>query len=278
MSSPFFSVVICSIDAWKFAQASTRYDTLLADFPHEIIGIHDAQSLAEGYNRGLARAQGDLLVFSHDDILILDSAFADKLASRMQHYDLLGFAGTTRCVYPFWIAAGWPHLRGAVAHLVRDFPQRLCFNLYGAPEWPVADGIEAVDGLCMIVRREAAEAVGFDAHTFDGWHLYDLDFSFALFRAGYRLGVCCDIPLIHASSGNFDAAYTRYAERFSQKYAPCMQPGLTPKRSPEAAPAHFSGTKALLAHWNETTLRRADLALQRRLTRRPSAPQPKAAA
>jgi GT2 family glycosyltransferase len=254
---------MCSIDAWKFAQASTLYDNLLAGVPHEIIGIHDAPSLAEGYNRGLARAEGDLLIFSHDDVLILDSAFAEKLTHRMQHYDLLGFAGTTRCIHPLWFAAGWPCLRGAVAHPASDAPRNLLFNLYGASGWPVSDGIEAIDGLCMIVRREAAQAVGFDARVFDGWHLYDLDFSFALFRAGYKLGVCCDIPLIHASSGNFDAAHLHYAERFTHKYAQYMQPDLSPKLRPEGASACFSGMRALLAHWNESTLCRADLALQR---------------
>ena len=49
MNSPekrAFSVIICSIDALKFAQVSACYEQLLDGFPHEIIGIHDARSLA----------------------------------------------------------------------------------------------------------------------------------------------------------------------------------------------------------------------------------------
>jgi len=35
------------------------------------VRIPDARSLAEGYNRGLRRARGDLLLFSHDDVRIV---------------------------------------------------------------------------------------------------------------------------------------------------------------------------------------------------------------
>ena len=95
MTTPKFSVIICSIEAAKFARVSERYKTLLAGHPFEIIGIHDARSLAEGYNRGIDQSDGDILVFSHDDVLILDSGFADKIVDRLARFDLLGFVGTT---------------------------------------------------------------------------------------------------------------------------------------------------------------------------------------
>ena len=51
------SIVICSIDADKFAAVRETYAGHMGATPYEIVGIHDAKSLCEGYNRGLRRAK-----------------------------------------------------------------------------------------------------------------------------------------------------------------------------------------------------------------------------
>ncbi len=57
-----------------------------------------------------------------------------------------------------------------------------------------------------------AESVRFDAATFDGFHCYDVDFTFRAYLAGHRVAVACDIPLIHASGGSFEqSVWQRYA-------------------------------------------------------------------
>jgi GT2 family glycosyltransferase len=270
-SRPQISVIICSIDAYKFAQTAECYAGLLAGIPHEIIGIHDAQSLAEGYNRGMAQSVGDLLVFSHDDVLFLDADFGTKIVERMKNWDLLGFAGTSHLIYPLWSAADWPHLHGVVCHPYYDFSEAyLHLSVYGVTDYPVTGNIQALDGLCLIARRTFAQHIGFDDKTFDGWHLYDLDFSFAAHLAGGKVGVCCDIPYIHAttsvqSSKNTLAgnAYTEYARRFFMKYQPHMHPEHTPPKHPYGLSCHFPGHHALLAAWNEATLKRATLAMRR---------------
>src|SRR4029079_202349 len=107
------SVIVCSIDPAKFARVSANYASRLADIEHEIVAIHDASSLAEGYNRGVKRAQGDVLVFSHDDVEHLRDDFADVLLDSLDNADVVGAVGTNRCVDAFWAAAGHPHLHGA---------------------------------------------------------------------------------------------------------------------------------------------------------------------
>ena len=69
----------------------------------------------------------------------------------------------------------------------------------------VVPGIQALDGVFMAMRREVATAIPFDAEAFDGFHLYDLDFSFRAHRGGFRLAVCRDVVLIHESTGSYDA-------------------------------------------------------------------------
>ncbi|RIX44747.1 MAG: hypothetical protein D3M94_14795 [Rhodocyclales bacterium GT-UBC] len=261
---PKFSVIVCSVEAAKFAHLSASLAHLLGEYPHEIIGIHDAKSLAEGYNRGLANSTGDIIIFSHDDILFADPHFARKIADRMQSYDILGFAGTSKLITATWFGAGQPHIHGAICHAKRNRPD-LSLNIYGAATWPVVEGIQAIDGCCMIVKRVVAEAIGFDAETFDGFHLYDLDFSYSAYRAGYRLGVCCDIPILHESSGNFAYQHLQYAERFVLKYI--AELGNTNPQDivsdPPGRGAGFSDYGTLLRAWNEQTLQRATIAMRR---------------
>lgn len=264
MIAPRFSVIMCSIDAGKFARTSECYERLLTGFPHEIIGIHDAISLADGYNRGVARSTGDILIFSHDDILILDPDFASKIAARHETYDILGLVGTDNLITATWFGAGQPYLHGVVAHGKPGTPH-LSLNVYGVHDWPVKNDIQAIDGFCMTSTRKAAQSIGFDAATFDGFHLYDLDFSYSAFLAGFRLGVCCDIPVIHESAGNFGYQHLQYAERFVLKHidrlghtAPEAITGESPGRG-----ARYREHQALLRAWEPDLLKRATVAMRR---------------
>lgn len=264
--TPSFSVIICSIDALKFTQISECYETLLAGFPHEIIGIHDARSLSEGYNRGLWRARGNIVIFSHDDILILDPDFARKISARLRNFDILGFAGTRRVIAEKWFHAGLPWLFGVVAYARKE---SMKLDIFDINPWPVVDGIQGIDGLCMIARREVAEAIGFDETTFDGFHLYDLDFSFSAWRAGKKLGVCCDIPIIHTSGGSFNQTHARYGRLFIEKHKDALPANASKidkiKGASVILPTDY---RALCAMWQEDILRRGWIAFQRRETTR----------
>lgn len=269
MSKPKISVIICSIDAGKFARISECYERLLEDWPHEIIGIHDASSLAEGYNRGILRSTGKILVFSHDDILILAPDFASRISAHLESFDVLGFAGASRVTSGIWNSAGHPYLHGVLAH-ARPADRQIALNVFGTPSWPVVPDIKIIDGLCMISTREAAEKTGFDAETFDGFHLYDLDFSFSAHKAGFRVGVVCDIPVIHESGGQFDARHKHYAERFVAKHGASFDRESLPAEGDGGANRHtlakgafLPDHHALLAIWKREILERTTLAIQR---------------
>ncbi|MDB5800488.1 MAG: glycosyltransferase [Rhodocyclales bacterium] len=267
MRTPKWSVIICSINAAKFAQVTQCYERLLAGRSHEIIGIHDAASLCEGYNRGIAQAQGEVLVFSHDDIIILDAPlgtrFADKVEQRLDNHALLGFAGTTEVRDAHWWAAGPKSQRGAIAHAAPD-ARMLSLFVYGVGASAV-DRVQAIDGLCMIAHRRAVDAVTFDAMHFDGFHLYDMDFSYRVHLAGLGVAVMSDVPIIHMSSGGFDTVWQHYRERFLHKHAVSL--GLDPDvpipalQPLNARVADFQSPAELLAAWQPGLLRRATIAL-----------------
>ncbi|MBF0375286.1 MAG: glycosyltransferase, partial [Alphaproteobacteria bacterium] len=216
-SRPFVSLVICSIDDAKWRAASAMYERLLDGWPHEIIGLHDARSLSEAYNRGMARARGDVIVFSHDDVAFLTDDVFDRLWPHLDTVDLVGVAGTTRVAGPSWIQGGWRTMRGQVATPDRG-GDGLRIDVYGV-DGPLTTGIQALDGLFIACRREAALAVRFDEATFDGFHLYDTDFGWRAHRAGFRLGVANDLPVLHSSRGTLGEAWRVHANRFLAKHA-----------------------------------------------------------
>lgn len=210
------SVVICSIDAAKFARVTANLGECLAGRPHEIVGIHDARSLAEGYNRGLEQSRGDVVVFSHDDVAIVSPDFGGALDRALARVDVVGIAGTTKVVNAYWPAAGQPHLRGWVS-APRPGGNGYSVYIYGV-DGAVSDGIQGIDGCLFAARRDVAQAVTFDEATFDGFHGYDIDFSFAAYCRGYRVGTSAEIAAVHASGGAFGPAWRLYAERFQAKY------------------------------------------------------------
>jgi GT2 family glycosyltransferase len=210
------SVIVCSIDELRFAAVKAMYAAAMGGAPWELVGIHDAKSMAEGYARGLAQARGDSVVFSHDDIEIISPDFVGRLTGHLANYDVVGVAGTSRLVRAAWPLAGPPYIFGQVAHPQRDGTFRI--NIYGAPK-AVIGGMQALDGLLLAANRSVFSRVGFDAEAFDGFHLYDIDFSYRAYNAGLRLAVANDICLVHHSPGSYDAAWQRYARIFEQRWA-----------------------------------------------------------
>lgn len=210
------SIVICSIDAAKFARVTDNYRELYGSREIEIIGIHDARSLSDGYNRGIARARFDRIILSHDDIEILTLDFAERLDRHLAQFDLIGVAGTTRLVTGKWELAGDPHIFLLISAPVHETGQYVTVLQGGGPL--VVPGIQALDGVFMAMRRTVAEAIPFDEAAFDHFHLYDLDFSFRAYLAGFALAVCRDLVLIHQSMGNFDSVWQKYRRRFEDKH------------------------------------------------------------
>lgn len=271
MSTKKISIIICSIEAGKFARISECYTRLMAGYHFEIIGIHDAKSLAEAYNRGIRQSDGEIIIFSHDDLLLLDKDFAAKITERLQHFDVLGFAGASKLINGKWGTARQPHLHGVISH-ARPKHSHLSLDVYGVTTWPVVGNIKAIDGVCMIATREVATRIGFDEKLFDGFHLYDIDFSFSAHLAGYKLGICCDMPLIHESTGNFDERHQVYCDRFDIKHQAHLDPAEPGDASANpdnkaflsgCRAARFQEVAGMLTAWQPEILRRSTIAMHR---------------
>ena len=212
----FVSVVVCSIDPRKAERIREHFEALFHGHGFEMVQISDASSLCEGYNRGFAKTRGDIVIFCHDDIEIISPDFRARLMAHLRTNDVVGVAGTTQLVGANWNSAGWPHVHGCVVHRGSD-GNGFFFHCFGPPR---SSSVEALDGLFIAAKRKVCEAIEFDAAVFDGFHFYDLDFSYRAFAAGFRIAVPWDILILHASWGRNDASWQKYAQKFAAKYGP----------------------------------------------------------
>ena len=210
-----FGIVVCSIDDAKRQRIERLYRRLFAGVEHELVVIRDARSLASAYNACVARSAADYIVLSHDDIGILADDFAQRIAALLQGFDAVGVVGSTQMRGP---AVGWsghPHLRGWIAHRASDSDELHADVL---DPRPLASDVVVLDGVLIAARRRTLVDVPFDAATFDGFHLYDLDWSYRAAQAGKRLAAAGELLVVHASRGAYDDVWERYADRFCVKH------------------------------------------------------------
>ena len=181
------SVVICSIDDARHDRAVALYRRLFAAVRHEIVSIRNARSLAEAYNWALRRCVADVIILSHDDVDVLAPDFAARLFERLQAFDVIGVAGSTRMECPAIGWSGHPHLRGWITH-----------HRQGEAAWQV--------------------------DVLDPRPVAGVDWSYRAAQAGFKLGVAGDLLLVHASRGNYDATWQHYADRFCRKHGTGRSP------------------------------------------------------
>ena len=216
------SFVINSIDPAKFAFVSASITRAMGGGRFEIVGIHDAKSMCDGYRRGLAASRGDPVVFCHDDIELLMTDLPARLARHFERFDLIAPVGTRKLISMNWASSGSRNLVGAMCG--QNAAGQFGIGYFGGSERQ-NDGIVAFEGVLIAARRRVAESIGWDAETFDDWHGYDTDFSFRAHLAGFRLGVVLDLAIIHRSEGTFGDGYVRSEAAFNRKHASRLSTG-----------------------------------------------------
>jgi len=245
---PSLSFITCSIDRQKQARFEANLAQHFADWPHELLVIRDARSLAEAYNRGIDQTTGEWIVFCHDDIEFVQADAPWRLFSALSRVSLVGVAGTTHLSGPTSLWSGPSSGYCQVAHVTPE--GQLMSSLYGLGDGLVANA-EALDGVFLACHRSVAETIRFDADTFDHFHLYDTDFSWRAHRAGFPVGISQDLLLIHHSLGSFDETWQRYADRFRSKHPEVPATPAHPSRvvmTPNTR-YHLVATHDWLARW-----------------------------
>ncbi len=210
-----FTIVVCSIDETKHRRVEALYQRLFAGVRHEIVVIRDARSLASAYNGAVAQSRADIVILSHDDIDILADDFAARVASLLEEVDVIGVVGNAVMRGPTIGWSGLSNVRGWITHAA---PDEEGFTVDAFSSRRIATDVIVIDGVLMAARRKVFADIAFDEETFDGFHLYDLDWSYRASKAGCRLATSGELLVVHASRGKYDDVWARYADRFCLKH------------------------------------------------------------
>ena len=86
-----------------------------------------------------------------------------------------------------------------------------------SPKKPLfLDNVVVVDGLFFAVNKDIIKET-FD-ESVEGFHFYDVDFSFRNYIAGVKVGVTSDIDVTHLSIGETNQQWEKNRKLFAEKY------------------------------------------------------------
>lgn len=235
-----FTVICCSIHPDQ-AEALRRNVAQTIGCPHEFV-VHDNRTAGWGlgrvYNHYAAEAHHDLLCFVHEDVRFDTPSWGGVIAAKLREADCgaVGFAGSTLKLARL---TSWHH---AIGDLRANYVQHLrggrkrhrhAVNPEGGDFSPVV----TLDGLCLFVRRNVWASSRFDEECFPGFHLYDMDFTTALFAAGRRNWVCHTVLVEHFSEGSYTPAWLAALRSYHVKWEshfPLSVMPLTPRALTDA--------------------------------------------
>jgi hypothetical protein len=215
------SVIVCSRQEaeWDFHRRNVD-KTIGCEYEYiRVDNTKNAYGICGAYNIGVSQAQGDLLVFVHEDCFYMEPGWGKVLYSKFGSYPGLGLVGVAGSQYltstiPAWIAAGQPFIKGRVVHELNN-GELFALTVFS---WDKADAeVVAADGLFFAIPRALFNNISFDEKTFTGFHLYDLDICMQI-RRTHKLIVTWDIMVKHFSGGTLNASWLDFGKCFIDKY------------------------------------------------------------
>ena len=184
---------------------------------------NNTQGLSQVYNRVIEQAAENpaLLVFVHDDVLLSDFFWAERLRAGLHQFDVIGLAGNRRRVprQPGWAFVNeqlaWDqkaNLSGVIGHGKSFPPGNL--SLYGPP----GVAVKLLDGVLLATYSQTLHRCGLRFDERFTFHFYDMDFCRTAEILNLRLGTW-PLSVVHASGGNYKSAawnegYTRYLDKW----------------------------------------------------------------
>ena len=235
------SVIICSRSETDFNLVRRNILRTAGNNDLEIICIDNSAGhygICAAYNRGIAQAKGDLFVFMHEDVFLLEFGWGATLEQKFKgnaNLGIFGVAGTQVLTAhpPLWSWAGRPYLFGKVVHEL-DNGERYFMTVFSADSGERE--VVVVDGCWFAARREVFASCRFDEEAFPGFHFYDLDICMQA-RKQWKIIASTEILVKHRSAGSFDNEWQQAAQGFRSKWEqalPAFVRGIEPPLTPGA--------------------------------------------
>jgi len=163
---------------------SVDYELILID---NICG--KLKSAAEALNEGAEKANGDYLMFVHQDIDLKSNEWLKNTENILDSLDNLGIAGVAGI-------SPWNEDEKTSNIQQGNPPQNISKKRIKTPQM-----VQTVDECLFIIPRSVFKILKFDQEVCSDWHLYAVDYSLSIKNRGFKVYV---IPadIHHSSPGN----------------------------------------------------------------------------
>jgi len=203
-NSPFELVIV---DNGSRPDVKAYFDSLKSKA--DITYIRNETNLGpiRAINQGISAARYDFVMVIHNDVIVFENGWLQKIVSAMKDDPRIGIAGLagrkeiykTGCVN-----------EDSLKHNLQNE------DLNPPMEEDVAE-VAVVDGLCFVMRRELLDKVKGLDETYGYMHCYDLDISMESIAAGFK-NVVVKIEAMHVGNGGRTRRLREYKEVVKDDY------------------------------------------------------------
>lgn len=217
------SVIVCSVDSDRL---STLEDSVAKSIgcDYELIVIDNKAgglSIFQAYNEGVRRSHGDILCFSHEDLIMHTPNWGILVAAHFKEPEVgaIGICGGTAfpsCPAPWWNRGALNEHR---ANNIDTWPGKPTRHNVINPHGEHRSEVVVLDGAWICIRKSLFDFISFDEYTFNGFHGYDTDICLQVREAGKKCYVIHDVLLEHFSPGVANPAWFSAVETLAAKWA-----------------------------------------------------------
>jgi len=172
------------------------------------------RSLNHVYNEIINEAEFDIVVLCHDDIYFDSKSFAKKVEKHFSKSDfgILGVAGTTEIPKSGMWWENRKKMCGIVnhEHNGNKWESKYCDDINNQIK-----SVCLIDGLFIALHKKRIKK--YFNEELNGFHFYDVYFSFMNFNLGVKIGVIFDVRITHLSIGMTNESWETNKQKFSKE-------------------------------------------------------------
>jgi len=151
--------------------------------PYELILLDNTKSeypsAASALNVGGGRAQGDYILFIHQDMQFDSETWLSDMENILRSLQDIGIAGL----------AGKTDSKGVISNIMHGVPPRPA----GDEMIQCVETAQTVDECALIIPKEKFRHIKFDEAVCDDWHLYGVEYSLSVIKINMNVFV---LPLV----------------------------------------------------------------------------------
>lgn len=174
-------------------------------------------SLTKAYNQGLNQAKYDHVVFCHDDIEIETKQWGVKLLKQFERnpeYGIIGVAGSKNMpISGKW----WENPKKMYGRVKHTQGGKSWLSTYSDDLGQELEEVVNIDGVFFAVDKTKIKQKFNE--SVEGFHFYDVTFSFENYLSGIKVGVSTQIKINHLSIGLTNEEWELNREKFIKEFA-----------------------------------------------------------